>query len=89
MNDIKVLNFQDIPHDYTGRATNHYGSVGYFLYGRYHRLDGPAFIYPNSSDEPEFLIYGESFSQEQYWVQPDVIKFNINKKLKMIETINE
>lgn len=87
MNEITVRHFNEIPRGFTGKAVNKAGSIGFFQNSIYHRLDGPAFIYPPGKVlEPDFIINGHAISEENFWKHPLVLNYppNILKKLNEI-----
>lgn len=55
------------------------GTKYWFNNGKYHRLDGPAGVY--ATGIKEFWIDDQSYSEEQYWKHPLVVKHMMNQIL--------
>ena len=64
----------DIPHNPYG--SSYIGKNGYKDYrieGFWHRLDGPARIYPDGKEE--YYIYGYLLTKEEFETHPERLKF--------------
>lgn len=62
MKIINIGKWYDLPTGFTGIANTTFGSKGWFLNGRFHRLDGPAWIGMGGSEE--FWVHGEQIRNE-------------------------
>lgn len=55
-----------------------------FYYIINHRLDGPTTLTKNKYVH-DFWIYGEPFSEEEYWKHPDVVRYQYLKEHPELE----
>ena len=52
----------------------------WYLNGLAHRIGGPAFTYSDGITQ-EYYIYGESFTEEEYWLIPINLESKLNRIL--------
>ena len=77
---LKVKSFVEVPKDYTGLVNNKLGTTAKFFNGNFHCLDGPATWLSTREQLYNFYLYGQYYTESEFWKQPEVV----NEKLRKI-----
>ena len=57
------------------------GTKEWRVEGKYHRLDGPAIEFLDSTDDNTWFVDGNEHTEQEYWGHPKVIQHKLEKIL--------